>query len=289
MTHTSSPIAVVTGAASGIGLALVKALAAAGYRVAMSDVRRDALDTAAEQVAEAVHGSQVLPVRTDVTVAEAVTALAERVESAWGPADLMINNAGVIGPVGPVWEGPLEQWDLAMRINYWGVLHGMRAFLPRMIERNSGRLVNVASVASWSSGPRMGSYGSAKHAVLALTESAYRELREIGSAVRVSMVCPTTVRTSLVAHLEQPGSADEIGRGRLLAARERGLAPDEVAQVVIEGVRADRYLITTDPAWVLNAARQRLAVAEGGEPPMDREPPARRIGNPGAPAGEDPA
>jgi NAD(P)-dependent dehydrogenase (short-subunit alcohol dehydrogenase family) len=153
------------------------------------------------------------------------------------------------------------------------VLHGMRAFLPAMIERDAGRLVNTASVAAWSSGPRMGSYGSAKHAVMALTESAYRELREIGSGVRLSIVCPTTVRTSLVAHLEAPGSADEIGRGRLLAARQRGLNPDEVARLVLEGIHADRYLITTDEAWILNAARQRLAIAEGAEPPMDREPP----------------
>jgi NAD(P)-dependent dehydrogenase (short-subunit alcohol dehydrogenase family) len=160
-----------------------------------------------------------------------------------------------------------------MRINYWGVLHGMRAFLPAMIERDSGRLVNTASVASWSSGPRMGSYGSTKHAVLALTESAYRELREIGSSVRVSMVCPTTVRTSLVDHLERPGSADEVGRERLLAARERGLSPAEVAHIVLKGIEEDRYVMTTDEAWLVNAARQRLAIATGAEPPLDREPP----------------
>lgn len=272
MSTSPSPIAVVTGAASGIGLALARALVADGYRVVMSDVRAEALDAAAVDVARDADGAEVLPLPADVTDAASVADLASHVSQQWGPADLVVNNAGVIGPVGPVWEGPLEQWELAMRVNYWGVLHGMRAFLPAMIERDSGRLVNVASVAAWSSGPRMGSYGSAKHAVLALTESAYRELHELGSAVRLSLVCPTTVRTSLVAHLEEPGSADEIGRGRLLAARERGLGPEEVAAVVVEGIRADRYLITTDREWLVNAARQRLAVAEGGEPPMDREP-----------------
>ncbi len=267
-----SPIAVVTGAASGIGLALASALAADGYRVVMSDIRADALAAAAREVISSAAGTEVLPLPADVTDAAALVDLAHRVAHDWGAADLVINNAGVIGPVGPVWEGALDQWEFAMRVNYWGVLHGMRAFLPGMIERDAGRLVNVASVAAWSSGPQMGSYGSAKHAVLALTESAYRELRELGSAVRLSVVCPTTVRTSLVAHLEQPGSGAGVGRSRLLAAREHGLDPTEVAKLVVEGIHADQYLITTDRGWVVNAARQRLAVAEGGEPPMNREP-----------------
>lgn len=269
----SSPSAVVTGAASGIGLALARTFAGEGYRVALSDVRDEALRSAREEIAAAVPGAELLAVRTDVTDAGDVEALAAAVIAEWGSPDVVVNNAGIIGPVGPVWEGPLEQWELAMRINYWGVLHGMRAFLPPMIERDRGRIVNTASVASWSSGPRMGSYGSTKHAVLALTESAYRELEEIGSAVRVSMVCPTTVRTSLVAHLERPGSGDEVGRERLLAARDHGLSPEEVARVVLRGIADDRYVIATDEAWLVNAARQRLAIAEGAEPPLDREPP----------------
>lgn len=273
MSNATRPSAVVTGAASGIGLALVKAFAADGYRVVLSDVREDALAVSREEVAAQVPGAELLAIRTDVTDTQDMEALARKVLEQWGPPDVVVNNAGVIGPVGPVWEGSLDQWDLAMRINYWGVLYGMRAFLPAMIERDSGRLVNTASVAAWSSGPRMGSYGSTKHAVMALTESAYRELREIGSNVRISMVCPTTVRTSLVDHLERPGSADEVGRERLLAARERGLSPEEVARLVLEGLEGDRYVITTDEAWLVNAARQRLAIAAGAEPPLDREPP----------------
>ncbi|WP_162255959.1 SDR family oxidoreductase [Leifsonia sp. Root227] len=263
----------MTGAASGIGLALSKAFAGSGYRVAMSDVREEALADARDMVARETSGSEPMAIRTDVTDARDVDALAASVVDAWGSPDILVNNAGIIGPVGPVWEGSLDQWELAMRINYWGVLHGMRAFLPHMIARGSGRLINTASVASWSSGPRMGSYGSTKHAVLALTESASRELREIGSPVRVSMICPTTVRTSLVSHLEQAGSADDVGRERLLAAREHGLSPDEVARIVLAGIKEDRYVITTDEAWLVNAARQRLAIAEGAEPPLDREPP----------------
>jgi len=272
----AAPSAVITGAASGIGLALSTRLARNGYRVVMSDIRADALHDARATVEAAAPGAAVVDVVADVTDAASVEALAAAAVEEFGGIDLAINNAGVIGPVGPVWEGPLEQWQLALGINFWGVLHGMRAFLPRMIAAGGGRLVNIASVASWSSGPQMGSYGAAKHAVLALTESAYRELAELGSPVRLSVVCPTTVRTSLVSHLE--GDASEqgsIGRTRLLAARERGLDPAAVAETVVAGIEADQYLITTDPEWVLNAARQRVAIAEGAEPPLDREPPRR--------------
>ncbi len=266
-------VAVVTGAASGIGYALSTALVRAGYRVAMSDVRADALHDAMLQLAGSVAGAELIDVPSDVTDAVSVEALAATVADTWGGIDLAINNAGVIGPVARTWEGPLDQWQLAMRINYWGVLHGMRAFLPRMIERGSGRLVNVASVAAWSSGPQMGSYGSAKHAVLALSESAYRELKELGSPVRISVVCPTTVRTALVDHLRdvEPVQGKE-GTARLLAAQKRGLTPDEVAGVVLDGIAADEYIITTDRAWLVNAAQQRLDQANGAEPPMNREP-----------------
>lgn len=268
-----SPVAVVTGAASGIGLALSRALVEAGYRVALADVRAEPLTAAVEGIREGAPSAEVMAVVSDVTSAESVVSLADTVVGTWGKVDLVINNAGVIGPVSTSWSGPLDQWHMAMDINFWGVLHGMRAFLPGMIERDAGRLVNIASVASWSSAPNMGSYGSTKHAVMALTESAYRELAELGSAVSLSVVCPTTVRTGLVDHLAGTGSVKSAGEVRLLAARERGLAPEDVAALVLDGIASGDYIITTDRPWLVNAARQRLSVAEGAKPPLDREPP----------------
>ena len=269
------PVAVVTGAASGIGLALSRALVDAGYRVALADVRVEPLRTARDGILENVPFADVIDVVSDVTSWESVTELADTVMREWGRADLVINNAGVIGPVSTTWSGPLEHWHMAMDINFWGVLHGMRAFLPGMIERDSGRLVNIASVAAWSSAPQMGSYGSTKHAVMALTESAYRELSELGSQVALSVVCPTTVQTGLVNHLAESGSTS-AGEAKLLTARTRGLQPEDVAASILAGVSAGDYLITTDRAWLVNAAEQRLAIAEGGKPPLDREPPRDR-------------
>jgi NADP-dependent 3-hydroxy acid dehydrogenase YdfG len=268
----NKPVAVVTGAASGIGFALSRALAGAGYRVALTDVRAEPLRAAGESILAEVPDAEVSTIVSDVTSAESMTDLASAVEGEWGDVDLVINNAGVIGPVSPVWSGPLDQWRMAMDINFWGVVHGMRAFLPKMIERDAGRVVNVASVAAWSSAPHMGSYGSSKHAVMAITESAFRELAELGSQVALSVVCPTTVRTGLVDHLAD-GDAANAGEQKLLAARELGLSPDEVAALVLEGIAAGDYVITTNRAWLLNAARQRVGIAEGGEPPLDREPP----------------
>jgi NADP-dependent 3-hydroxy acid dehydrogenase YdfG len=268
----TTPVAVVTGAASGIGLALSTALARSGYRVALTDVRPDPLREAADGIRAAIPDAEVTAIVSDVTSAESMVELAAAVTVQWGDVDLVINNAGVIGPVGPSWTGPLEQWRSAMDINFWGVVHGMRAFLPAMIERDSGRIVNVASVASWSSAPQMGSYGSSKHAVLAITESAFRELAELGSNVALSMVCPTTVRTGLVDHIAGR-QASNAGEEKLLAARETGLSPDEVAALVLEGIAAGDYVITTNRAWLLNAARQRVQIAEGATPPLDREPP----------------
>lgn len=266
--------AVVSGAASGIGLALTEELARAGYRVVMADIRPDALDAAAASVTAAVPDAELMTVTTDVTDADSVLALARAVSETWGSPDLVVNNAGVIGPVAPTWEGGLAEWELAFGVNVWGVIHSMRAFLPLMIERDRGRVVNVASVASWSSAPMMSAYGATKHAVLALSESAYRELRAQGSSVGITVICPTTVRTGLIDNIAQGiQDADESARTKLLAARDSGASPQEVAALILAGVKSGDYLVSTNEAWVMNAAQQRVAIAGGAEPPLDREPP----------------
>lgn len=267
------PSAVVTGAASGIGLALTEELVRAGYRVAMADIRPDLLSEASAGLREKLPEAELLTIASDVTDAASVDSLAQEVVSAWGAPDLVVNNAGVIGPVGPTWGGDLAQWKLAVDVNLWGVIHSMRSFLPPMIERDAGRVVTIASVASWSSAPMMSAYGATKHAAFALVESAYRELKAQGSNVAMTVVCPTTVRTRLIEDIaEGRQSADDAARERLLAARDKGLTPNEVAQLIVRGVQEGKYLITTDEAWILNAAQQRLDIARGAEPPLDREP-----------------
>ena len=269
----SEPVAVVTGGAKGIGFALVEELLDRGFRVAMSDVNEAALQVAAESLRADNRGGGVLAVAADVRAADSMAQFSSRVRKDLGTPDLVINNAGVIGPIGAAWEGALEDWELAFDVNVWGVLHSMRSFLPAMIERNSGRLVNIASVASWSSAPMMSAYGATKHAVLALSESAYRELQALNSSVGITVVCPTTVRTSLIEDIAEGRQvADATAREKLLAARDAGARPEDVATLIIDRALAGDYLVVTDREWVRHAATQRVAIANGGTPPLDREP-----------------
>ena len=266
--------AVITGAAGGIGLALARELARRDHRVAMLDLRADALDAAVVDITSSDADAELLAVPTDVTDAASVDAAAALVLDRWGAPDLVINNAGIIGPIGTTWEGPLDEWELAFGVNVWGVLHGMRAFMPAMVDRDAGRVVNIASVASWSSAPMMGAYGATKHAVFALTESAYRELKGKGSRVEMTVVCPTTVRTALIDDIAAGRQdAEASARDKLLAAREAAMTPEDVAALIVAGVEAGDYLVTTNRAWLANAASQRVAIAAGAEPPLDREPP----------------
>lgn len=268
------PTAVVTGAASGIGLALTEELARADYRIVMADIRPDALEEAANSIRSILPDAQLMTVAADVTSADSVLSLAREVEAGWGSPDLLINNAGVIGPIAPTWEGGLGEWELAFGVNVWGVIHSLRAFLPLMIAADRGRVVNIASVASWSSAPMMSAYGATKHAVMALSESTYRELQAQGSSVAVTVVCPTTVRTGLITEIaEGRQGAEEGARVKLLAARDGAASPAEVAAIIVAGIQAGAYLVTTNDAWVVNAAQQRVAIAQGAEPPLDREPP----------------
>ncbi|MFV0425682.1 MAG: SDR family oxidoreductase [Beutenbergiaceae bacterium] len=270
------PIAVVTGAGGGLGLALTQQLAQSGYRVAMADMDLAALESAAATLSNAVRPQLRLHV-TDVTDLAALEQLAHTVSVEWDTPDLVINNAGLLGPISHAWDGDIDAWRLALEVNIWGVIHSMRAFMPGMIAADRGRIVNIASAASWSSAPMMAAYGAAKHAVLALTESAYRELRAAHSQVQVSAVCPNTIRTGLLSALGDPAQEPdtEDARRKLFAAREAGMNADDVAALILREVAAGSYLIATEPDWVLHAAQQRVQIAQGGAPPLDRQPPRR--------------
>jgi NAD(P)-dependent dehydrogenase (short-subunit alcohol dehydrogenase family) len=183
-------VAVVTGAASGIGRAMADRFAAEGMKVVLADVEKDALARAEAEMKAA--GATVLAVPTDVSRAGDVEALARQTVDAFGAVHVLCNNAGVSPVMGASWELTEADWQWVLGVNLWGVLHGIRAFVPIMLKQDSeGHIVNTASMAGLvGGGPWWSTYGVAKHGVVNLSESLHRELAAAGSRVKVSVLCP---------------------------------------------------------------------------------------------------
>jgi NAD(P)-dependent dehydrogenase (short-subunit alcohol dehydrogenase family) len=251
-------VAVVTGAASGIGLGLATRFGEEGMRLVLSDIDAAGLETAAAGLRQA--GAEVETVRTDVSSAEDVDRLAERAYAAFGRVHLLCNNAGIVpsGRFRPIWEYPVEDWTWSLGVNLMGVVHGIRSFVPRMLAGGEpGHVVNTASIAGLSSGAYSPPYGAAKHGVVRLTEALYASLRQSGAPIGATVLCPGVVRTNIY-HAERNRPADLVPKEGV--ARERpevdavaakihpsGMPPAEVAAMVVEAVRADTfYVLTTD-------------------------------------------
>jgi NAD(P)-dependent dehydrogenase (short-subunit alcohol dehydrogenase family) len=159
-------VAVVTGGASGIGLALARRFAAEGMRVVIGDIEVPALEIAIKELRDG--GADVIGVPTDVTDPAQVEDLARAAERHFGALHIACNNAGV-GAGGLSWEAPLETWKWVLGVNLWGVIHGVHTFVPRIIEQDAGHVVNTASVAGLVAAPFMGPYNASKHAVVAIS------------------------------------------------------------------------------------------------------------------------
>ncbi|MDE3087141.1 MAG: SDR family NAD(P)-dependent oxidoreductase, partial [Acidobacteriota bacterium] len=241
----------VTGAASGIGLAVCRKAAAEGMRVVMADVEEPALESAADDLAG--DGAEVLPGVTDVSEAASVTALRDAAVERFGTVHLVHNNAGVSAS-GPVWSVPEEDWRWVIGVNLFGVVHGIRAFVPLLVDQGEGHVVNTGSLAGLLTPPFMGVYNATKHAVVAISETLHKDLQVAGSPVGVSVLCPGFVRTG-IGHSERnrpswaPATATDGGplldMGRQLVAA--GIDPSVVAGAVFDAVRDDRFYIFTHP------------------------------------------
>jgi NAD(P)-dependent dehydrogenase (short-subunit alcohol dehydrogenase family) len=253
-------VAVVTGAASGIGAALARACWRRGMRVVLADVRAAQLKDVARALA--AEGADVLTVPTDVTDAAAVKALADATFGHYGRADLVCNNAGVVGPQRPMWEQGPEVWRWLLDVALMGVVHGVHAFVPHLVARGSGHVLNTASVGGLIRLPTLAPYGAAKHAVVALTETLREELRLFAPGVGATVLCPGYVDTSLAASSEQNRpQAVESGRmpHPITETRNNGitLTADQVAAAALAGVENDRAHIITHPDSV-GPVRERI-------------------------------
>lgn len=270
-------VAVVTGAGSGIGLALAHAFARDGLSVVLADVQNDALEKAAAAVAE--HGVEVLAVRTDVSKPEQVQELAATTIDRFGGVHVVCNNAGVAA-TGDPWMGPLSTWEWTMGVNFWGVVHGVRAFLPYLVMGGGGHIVNTASIAGLYPG-FAAPYDASKHAVVALTEGLYNSMQAAGLPVGVSCLCPGWVRTGILdaernwpkefGELPAVDAAGEISRKYVRRAIDEGMTPGAVADLVVDAVRAQRFWVFPHPDFLELAVERfhRIAESLNPEPPED--------------------
>jgi NAD(P)-dependent dehydrogenase (short-subunit alcohol dehydrogenase family) len=262
MERLQGRVAVVTGAASGIGLALSERFAAEGMKVVMADIEAAALQSASAAVrakAPAVHA-----VRIDVSRAEDVERLARETYAAFGAAHVVCNNAGV-AVIGAVHEHSLADWQWVIGVNLWGVIHGVHAFVPRMLAGgDEGHIVNTASMAGLSTAPFMSVYDVTKHGVVALSESMFKEFEATGAPIGVSVVCPGLINTSIMRssrnrppELSEEGKAGPMAQAFGQALGDRltgGYPPSEVADEVVRGIREKRFYVVPAQPEVRKAA-----------------------------------
>jgi NAD(P)-dependent dehydrogenase (short-subunit alcohol dehydrogenase family) len=257
MKDVKGRVAVVTGAASGIGLASAHRFADEGMRLVLADIESEPL--AAAEAAIKAKGADVLAVRTDVASPDAVSRLADAAFSTFGNVHIVFNNAGVAATGATLrlraWEGSLADWDWTLSVNFMGVLHGVRAFVPRMLENgDEGHIVNTASIAGLLTAANP--YNVSKHGVVCLTEGIYRDLREMGARLSASVVCPGLIRTRILdaernradgfgTKTDVTALRDEVQQfvAGFEAALQAGYAPEVVAEHVLDGIRQDRFYI----------------------------------------------
>jgi len=267
-------VAVVTGAASGIGLGLSERFAAEGMRVVMADVEEPALTKAAAEVAAT--GASVLPVVTDVSDRAAVEALRDAALAEFGAVHVVCNNAGVGGPHGPLWECPPGEWDWVLGVNLEGVMNGVRTFMPVLLAQETGHLLNTSSIFGVFAGT-LGPYGVSKHAVAALTETLYFNLKSLGvTHVGVSVLCPSAVRTNFgTSSRNRPAwagppvvrdAAEQSSAERFDQLSALGASPAQVAGIVVDGIRSGRFYILTSDNRHEPVLRRGEEIVAGGPP-----------------------
>lgn len=256
MRELRDKVAVVTGGAGGLGGAMAERFAGEGMKLVLADIDAAALSLTENQLRS--RGAAVVSAVTDVSKPDDVERLAQLALQAYGAVHLVVNNAGV-SPLGPIWENTVADWQWAMGVNLWGVIHGVRVFTPLLLANGEeGHIVNTASIAGLISPPGMGIYNVTKHAVVALTETLQHDLAaQQGDRIGCSVLCPAYVPTGIAdsernrpAELQNATtekSAAQLATEEQLktAVRKGRLSADDVAQTVVAAVRERRFYIFT--------------------------------------------
>jgi NAD(P)-dependent dehydrogenase (short-subunit alcohol dehydrogenase family) len=256
MKEFQGKVAVITGGASGIGYAIAERCIKEGMKVVVADIEKVAL-TQTEKALKS-RGANILGVQTDVSKAKDVEALAQKTLDAYGGVHLLFNNAGV-DEHGTIWKRTLADWQWVIGVNLWGVIHGVRVFVPIMLEQNTeGHIVNTASMLGFISATGMGIYNVTKHGVVSLSETLYHELALSGSKIRVSVLCPGFVNTQITdavrnrpAELQNDPLKDkrdpEYEKEEHLIRQkvQEGMSPNQVANCVFNAIIDEKFYILT--------------------------------------------
>jgi len=273
-------VAVLTGAGSGFGLECAKIGAQLGMKLVLVDVQKDALDAAQAQMQTL--GAEVMARLVDVSNEGQMQALANDVQQKFGAPNFVFNNAGV-GAGGLVWENTVADWEWLLGVNLWGVVHGVRLFTPMMLEAASkdpnfqGHIVNTASMAGLLTPPNMGIYNVTKHAVVALTETLYQDLKLVSDQISASVLCPYFVPTGISqSHRNRPSQlkADKPTKSQLIgqamsdkAVGSGKVSAADVAKMVFDAMSNDHFYIYSHPKALGNVQHRMEAIVQGHNPP----------------------
>jgi len=266
MDQLDGRVAVITGGASGIGLGLATRFAAEGMRLMLADIEAASLEAAASDLR--AHGATVATRVCDVSDADAVEALASETYSTFGAAHIVCNNAGVVTRH-ESW-GPLDDWEWVLGVDLWGVIHGVRSFVPRMLEGGEpGHIMNTASTAGLLAFPGIASYNVAKRGVVALAESMHHELAS--TPLSVSVLCPGIVLTRIgESERNRPGRDPAPFAGGPSAEANEAMTPAEVADVALDAIRSGTFWILPHPHYGEQALQQAQRRISGGPPVVPR-------------------
>lgn len=275
-------VAVVTGAASGVGLGMSEAFAAAGMKVVLSDVRADALNAAAKTLTE--QGARVEAVVADVRDPDSVQQLADRTLEAFGAVHVVCNNAGVASSTSLLWEAPLAEIDWHLDVMVKGTVHGIRSFVPILLDQgDEGHIVNTASMGGLIAGSHTEAvYMTAKHAVVALSEGLQDQLASVGDRVKCSVLCPAFVTSNVYDSYEElrpEGVKSHLGteEGRNMVAGMKhflnsGMPARDAGEIVLQAIRDERFYILTHPDWVTMVEGRLRGIIDGTDPQRPAPP-----------------
>ncbi|MBO0802493.1 MAG: SDR family NAD(P)-dependent oxidoreductase [Nocardiopsaceae bacterium] len=276
MEELAGKTAVVTGAGSGMGKAFALRFAAEGMNVAIGDIQDDALRATVSELEAG--GTPALGLHVDVSSPSDIEALADAAEKRFGPIHLACNNAGVEGYLdGPIWEATAKDWEWTVGVNFWSVVHGVRTFVPRMLAHGQpAHVVNTCSMTSVVQATNM--YGITKHAVIALSEVLWHDLREAGAPIGVTALCPGTIATNLfhgsrnrpIELTDDGGNISDTGkelREHMHGVLAAGMPPSEVAGKLVAAIRGDGLYLLTDHEWDPQIIERHEAIMAGAVGP----------------------